>query len=210
LGVLYLGHALLNAADATADITYELRDDKIDTYYALAMPDADVAAGYFLYPKIVDVDDSLDSAVSDDEMIVYVIYLPHYLTVANAYLRAAQGADVAGADDLIGFAIYENATAGVQLTEGVSADVTATATVTINVTDVTLGPGFYRVGICSGDITGVSVGAVTLEDEFLDVVNSGTVIVASATNPCVSGNPPATTGTLTATDSEVAVFKIGA
>jgi hypothetical protein len=51
---------------------------------------------------------------------------------------------------------------------------------------------------------------VTFEDEFLDVANSGTPILASAANDCVAGDPPATTGALTATDSEVPIFKIGA
>lgn len=198
----------LAVADPTADITIQFRTDSADTYYALTMPDGDITSGHFQMPDNGGAD--TDLTMTDEALYVYRVYIPNWITVANVYARTTQGADVAGSDDILGVAIYEDADAGAQLTEAVSADITATANVTFNVTDVTLGPGFYRIAVCSGDGSGATFVADTTDDEFIDVANLGTVTIGTGANACVSGNPPATTGAVSTADINYVVLKLGA
>ena len=196
--------------DPTADITTEFRDDKADTYYPLTNPDADITGGYWAMPLdgAVDTDDSLTTNVTDNEMIVYVVYIDRWITVDKIVVYGDVLTDSAS-DELIGVAIYENADAGVQLTTGTSTDFTADAVQSIDVTNVTLGPGMYRIGVCSGDISGVAAGAHTIDDEVDIIVNGGdTDVITSAANACTAAVPASTTGALTASTSEWAIIKL--
>ena len=197
----------LTTADLTADITIEFRDDLVDTYYPLTMPDADITGGFWRFPDVGTAD--ADLTMTDNTLYVYRVYLPHWITIANVYGRTTQGADVAGSDDILGVAIYEDADAGTQRTEALSADVTATADIIFDVTDVTLGPGFYRIGVCSGDGSGAVFTAETLDDEYIDVINAGAVTIGTGANACVAGDPPTTTGALTTADINHVVLKAG-
>jgi len=196
--------------DPTADITVETRTDKADTYYPLTNPDADLTAGYWAMPMggAVDTDNSLTTNVTDNELIVYRVYIDRWITVDKIIAYGDILTDSAS-DEIIGVGIYEDADAGVQLTEGVGTDLTTDALVTLDVTNVTLGPGMYRIGVCSGDISGVAAGAATIDDEVDIIVNGGdTDVITSAANACVAGDPPATTGALTASTSEWAIIKL--
>ena len=197
----------LSPGDATADVTYLLRADLAATYHVLAIPAADVTAGFWQIPGWGSSD--VDLTMADNTMYVYRLYLPQYVTVANIYARGTQGADIAAADDLLGIAVYEDADAGADLGSATSADFAATADVIFNITDVTLGPGFYRIGVCSGDASGISYVAETLDDEFIDVANAGAVTIGTAANACVAGDPPTTTGALTTADINIPVLKLG-
>src|SRR3990167_3264546 len=197
----------LTTADLTADITIEFRDDLVDTYYPLTMPDADITGGFWRFPDVGTAD--ADLTMTDNTLYVYRVYLPHWITIANVYGRTTQGADVAGSDDILGVAIYEDADAGTQRTEALSADVTATADIIFDVTDVTLGPGFYRIAVCSGDGSGAVFTAETLDDEYIDVINAGAVTIGTGANACVAGDPPTTTGALTTADINHVVLKAG-
>jgi len=198
--------ASIAAADVTADVALQIADDAADTYYILTQPDGDVTGGFFAWPPIGG-DDAV-TTTTDETMLCEVIYLPQWLTVANVYLRGVVGADSAS-DDTISFAIYENADAGAQLTEATGADLSATANVTLDVTDVTLGPGMYRFCGCAQDVSGAAFHAATLDDETVDIMNLGAVTFGTAANVCVAGDPPATTGALTTADDNKIVFKIG-
>jgi len=194
-------------ADPQADYTFNWRSDLADTYHPLTQPDGDVTGGVFISPAVGG--DDVVTTSGDNVMLCQVTHLPMWLTVANVYLRGVVGAD-SGSDDTISFAIYENADAGVQLTEATGSDLAATANVTLNVTDVTLGPGMYRMCGCAQDVSGAAFHAATLDDETIDVLNIGSVTFGTAANACVSGNPPDTTGSLTTADDNMIVFKLGA
>ena len=198
----------LDFTDPTADITVRFRTDLVDTYHILTAPDADLTAGIFVYPPNAAADANLATNVTDNMMVVYRVYIPMWITVANIYARGDVITD-SGSDDLLGVAVYEDADAGTNLGEATSADLSADANVTFNVTDFTIGPGMYRIGVCSGDISGVAFVAETTDDEFIDIVNVGAVAIGSAANPCVLANPPATTGALSTVDVNMVVLKFG-
>ena len=197
--------------DLTADITARFHDDKVDTYEILTMPDGDVAGGAFVMPPFGVAATDNDMAMTDNTLYVYRMYIPQWITVANIYASATQGAQIAGSDDILGVAIYEDADAGVDLGSAASADFTATALVTFDVTDVTLGPGMYRIAVCSGDADGIAyVAADPVDDEAIDVYNSGSVVMlGTGANACVAGDPPTTTGALTTADVLMPVLKLG-
>ena len=200
----------LAVTDATADVTYQFRTDLADTYEVLATPDADRTAGFFMFPPYASGDALMNTTVTDDEMIVVTFYLPFHLQVDNVYARADFVAD-SGTDEKLGIALYENADAGTQLFEATSAEITVDGDLTFNVTDTALGPGWYRLGLCSGDISGVGFVASTIfDDEHWDVINlGGTSIMSSAANACTTGNPDTTTGALTDAETELPSFKMG-
>ena len=180
--------------------------DKADTYNFLTQPDGDLTGGHFMSPANGAAD--AVTTAGDNVMLCEVIHLPMWLTVANAYVRFVVASDT-GSDETLAIAIYENADAGVQLTEGVGADSTTTENVVIDVTDVTLGPGMYRFCGCAQDISGGAFHAETRDDEYIDIMNQGAVKFGTAANACVAGNPPTLTGALTTRDDNAIVFKIG-
>lgn len=192
----------LAVQDPTADITARIRTDKADTYEILTMPDGDVATGFFNPAANPSADVSITPS-GDNAMLCVRKYLPHWLTVANARVLNDIVTD-SGADETLGVAIYEDADAGVQLTEGTSADATTDVAQTVDVANVTLGPGFYRWCGCATDVSGsVFGGGELVDDEALDYMNLGQVYVGEAANACVAGNPPATTGALSAVDNGI-------
>ena len=200
----------LTLADPTADITISFRDDLAGTYHPLTNITADVTGGVFIMPPFGIAATDNDMTMADNTMYVYRVYIPQWITVANIYAKGTQGGDVAASDDLLGVAIYEDADAGADLASSTSADFTATADVTFDVTNVTLGPGMYRIAVCSGDGSGVSfVAGDPLDDEAIDVYNLGAVTIGTAANACVAGDPPTTTGALTTADILMPVLKLG-
>ena len=196
----------LAVEDPTADVTYEFQTDAADTYEVLAMPDGDVTGGHFIWPLSTTAD--AVTTTTDNAMLCERLFFPMNLTVANAYVLGVVGTD-SGSDETLAFAIYNDADAGTQVTEGVGSDLTTTALVTIDVTDATIGPGMYRFCWCAQDISGAAFHAETRDDEAIDVMNDDAVVFGTAANPCVTGNPPATTGALTTADDNVPVTKIG-
>jgi len=200
----------LTVADITADLTISWADDLVGTYRPMTNIAADVTGGVFIMPPFGIAATDNDLTMADNVMYVYRVYVPQWITVANVYARGTQGGDIAAGDDLLGVAIYEDADAGAQLTEGTSADFTATADLTLNVTDVTLGPGMYRIGVCSGDASGIAfVAGDPIDDEAIDVYNLGAVTIGTAANACVAANPATTTGALTTADILMPVLKLG-
>lgn len=197
----------MTLADPTAAITISWANDLAGTYRPLTNIAADVTGGVWVIPEVGAVD--VDLTMTDNTLYVYRLYLNHWQTVANIYITATQGADIAGSDDLIGVAIYEDADAGTQLLEAISTDFAATGNQILNNTDATLGPGFYRVAVCSGDGSGIVNVAQTLDDEYIDVVNQGAVVIGTAANACVAGDPPTTTGALSTADINMPILKFG-
>ena len=192
----------VSVADPTADITLQWRDDKADTYHPLTQPDGDLTGGFFNPAASPSGDVSITTS-GDNKMLCVRKFLPYWLTIANARVLNDILTD-SGADDTQAVAIYEDADAGVQLTEGQSDDATTDAVEIINVADVTLGPGMYRWCGCSQDVTGsIFGGGELVDDEALDYMNSGQVYIGEAANDCVAGDPPATTGALSAIDNGI-------
>jgi hypothetical protein len=105
------------------------------------------------------------------------------------------------AADIVGIAVYEDADAGTQLTTG-TGDGTAAGLEAVDVTDVTLSPGFYRFAICTSDNTNMNFAGTLLDDEQIDVISgvAGQLAMGSGANACVAGVPPTTTGALTTQD----------
>lgn len=192
----------LTVTDPTADISVRIRDDKADTYEILTMPDADVTGGFFNPASSPSGDVSITPS-GDNKLLCVRKYLPQWLTVANARVLNDILSD-SGADDTVAVAIYEDADAGVKLAGGQSDDASADAVEIIDVTDVNLGPGFYRWCGCAQDVTGsVFGGGELVDDEALDYMNSGQVYVGEAANDCTAGATPATTGVLSAVDNGI-------
>lgn len=201
---------VMNIADVTADLTITWANDLAGTYRPMTNIAADVTGGVFIMPPFGIAATDNDMTMADNTLYVYRVYVPQWITVANVYARGTQGAQIAGSDDLLGVAIYEDADAGADLASSTSADFTATADVTFNVTDVTLGPGMYRVAVCSGDADGIAfVAGDPIDDEAIDVYNLGAVTIGTAANACVAGDPPTTTGALTTADILMPVVKLG-
>ncbi|MDO8631715.1 MAG: hypothetical protein Q7R41_14605, partial [Phycisphaerales bacterium] len=200
----------MTVADITADLTITWANDLAGTYRPMTNIAADVTGGVFIMPPFGIAATDNDMTMADNTMYVYRVYVPQWITVANIYAKGTQGAQIAGGDDILGVAIFEDADAGVDLASTLSADFTATADVIFNVTDVTLGPGMYRIGVCSGDADGVAfVAGDPLDDEAIDVYNAGAVTIGTAANACVAGDPPTTTGALTTADILMPVLKLG-
>ncbi len=197
--------SVLNITLSDTSTVHQLRNDKADTYYPLTNPDGDISGGHWLHPAIGAADTV--TTTTDNAMLCQVLYLPMWLNATVVDVLGVVGTD-SGTDETLAFAIYENADAGVQLTEGVGADLTTTALVAINITDVVLGPGMYRMCACAQDISGAAFHATTLDDESIDVMNAVAVTFGTSANACVTGNPPDTTGALTTADDASPVFKI--
>jgi hypothetical protein len=72
----------------------------------------------------------------------------------------------------------------------------------VDVTDVSLYPGFYRFAICTSDQTNMLFAGTLLDDEQIDIISgvAGQIAMGSAANPCVAGVPPTTTGAVSTAD----------
>ena len=208
----------LLAEDATADLLHSIVDHNYGTagyngteldYHVLSTPEIHAASGYFSIPPLFTHSEDVvhDSTTGNDGMYVYRMYLPHPLTVSDASVLLVDGAALA-VGDIVGIAIYEDANAGIQLTEG-TGDGTAAGLETVALADVTLHPGFYRFAICSSDATNMHFAGTLFDDEHIDLVAgiAGDILYGLATNPCVTGDPPATTGALL-TDDEAIPFVV--
>lgn len=188
-------------------IFVELRSDSADTYYFLTNPDADLTGGHFVHPA-VGGDDAVTSS-GDNVLLCSRVYLPLWLTVGSAYVRNVVASDT-GSDETLAVAIYEDADAGTRLATGQSSDATTTENAEIDFTDVTLGPGMYRLCGCAQDVSGSSFHAATQDDETIDVINQDTVVFGTGANSCSSGAPPTTTGALSTADDNIPVIKLAA
>jgi hypothetical protein len=189
----------------TAEVHVAVKDDKADTYFAMTQPDGDLVSGHWTFPYVGGTDTVTTS--TDNALLCRREYFPMWLTVESIMLRGVVGAD-SGSDDTLSFAIYEDADAGVQLTEGEGADLTTTANVELDVANVTIGPGMYRFCGCAQDVSGAAFHATALDDEAIDVMNEGVVTFGTAANACVAGDPPATTGAISTADDAQPVFKL--
>jgi hypothetical protein len=104
-----------------------------------------------------------------------------------------------------GVAIYADADAGAQMGEAMA---TTGGVATVNVTATGLSMTFVRgtrYRVCGCTTTATSTASLLASSfqapattRYGTLQNSGGVVIGTAANPCVSGNPPATTGAITA------------
>lgn len=157
--------------------------------------------GYVSIPPLfTHTGDVTMSAGANERLIVYRTYLPYPQTVTTAAVLLVDGGAIA-AGDIVGIAVYEDANAGARLSTG-TGDGTAAGLEAVDITDVTLDPGFYRFAICTSDDTNMNFAGTAMDDEQIDVISAvaGQIAMGSGANPCVTGVPPATTGALTTRD----------
>lgn len=205
-GTADASEAQLRFDDPTADYGYYIPDSLADNYDVLGIPDGDVTGGYFLNPAVAG-DDAVTTS-SDNVLLCNRVYIPNRLTVGAAYARNVVASDTAS-DETLGVAIYLDADAGTRLATGISSDATTTENVEIDFTDVTLNPGMYRLCGCAQDVSGSSFHAATLDDESIDVMNSGAgPVFGTGANSCSSGSPPTTTGAITTADDNIPVIML--
>lgn len=196
---------VIDMTDATADIAYQFMADAADTYYVTYTPDGELTTSYFtIPPAFTHTEDG--TLTSDGDNIMYVVrtYVPFPITVTKiAFLQVDLNALAAG--DIAGVAIYEDADDGVNLTEKTSAG--AAGLTQADVTDVTLKPGFYRFAFCTSDASEQGFHGTLQDDETIDLISgvTGDITFGRATNPCVTGDPPDTTGALVSDDVGIPV-----
>lgn len=132
---------------------------------------------------------------------MYCVTLPAQFSMTATKLagRVTTGA----VSSTTGFAIYPNTDGGTQLGEAFGASASA-GNITATSLSIAITAGTkYRLCSCSTS-TSVKVlqlwGPTTGAGRLLSMLNNGTFATAagSAANACVTGNPPATTGALTA------------
>lgn len=199
----------VSAVDPTSDQTYSLpvHTYGADTYYFHATTDGSLTTGYWtLPPRFSHTEDAVvDFTAGNDSMYVYRVYIDAPITVENVSVLLVDGGAIAAAD-IVGVAIYQDADAGTRLTTG-TGDGTAAGLETIDVTDVTLYPGYYRLGICSSDATNLHVHATLQDDETIDVIAgiAGDITYGTAANGCTTGVPATTTGALSTADENIPV-----
>jgi hypothetical protein len=147
-------------------------------------------------------------------MVVQRIYIPHTTTVIEVDILSNPLANASAADNTIAVAIYYDADAGAQIVEVVGAtDDTAGAATqleNLNIADTTLNPGWYRIAFCAQDATDHDIEGHTAHADYLLMAGGGAAageLYSEATNPCVNGDPPATTGALVQA-AHVPVFKL--
>ncbi len=177
-----------------------------DTYIPLAIPDGQMATGYYSIPPLFTHTEDVTMTVGANErLIVMRQFVANPVTISDAAVILVDGGAIA-AGDIVGIAVYEDADAGVQLSTG-TGDGTAAGLEEVALTDVTLYPGFYRFGICTSDDTNMNFAGTLLDDEHIDIISgiAGDIAFGSGANPCVVGVPPATTGALT-TQNEAIPF----
>jgi hypothetical protein len=200
-------------ADPTADILFNFRDDAADTYDILAVPDANISEGQFLLPATLPVDAGAAAEAahaSDLEVFCYREYLPYPLLVTEIILYEFQVAS-AGSSDYLGAAIYEDADAGAQLTEGASVYAADGAVLVLDVTDVQLMPDWYRFCASQNDVSAQDWLAVAQTAEVTAVYNEtvSEIRFGKATNASTgNADMPATTGALASTSEEMPIMAI--
>jgi len=194
----------LTVSDPTADVTVIHRAglDSADTYHVLVVPDGELTTSDFLNPLTANTVAFGSASNADDVLLVQRFYLPYPLTVISVDITNTDLANASAGDNTIAVGIYEDADGGAQIVEVIGpTDDTANAVVnayTMNIADTTFEPGWYRIAFCAQDTTDNDIGSQTLHADVLLVFGGSTgEIVGTAANPCVDGNPPATTGAIT-------------
>ena len=150
-----------------------------------------------------------DALANDLEVVCYRAYLPYAMTVTEAVVYEFQVA-TAGASDYIGVAIYEDADAGAQLTEGASVFATDGGALVIDVTDVTLNPDWYRFCASQNDVSAQdwlgypqATGEAAVMNETVSELLFGLATNASTGN----ADMPATTGALASSAESIPLVK---
>lgn len=202
----------LSVVDPTADITVQFRDDKAATYNILVTPNADVTVGDFLNPLIQIQDGVAASAnTTDDVLLVQRFYLPHPLTVITVDLINIDSANASAGDNTIAVALYEDLDGGTQIVEAIGASDDGAGgfngAYSINITDTTFEPGWYRIAFCAQDVSDNDIVIQTANGNIELVLGAGTgEFLGQGANPCVAGDPPATTGAISQADGELVPF----
>lgn len=202
----------LTTADVTADIIYQIRDDAADTYYPIAVPDDTLTTSQFTLPSGIPVGaaSAEDALAGDLDVVCYREYLPYPITVTEIILYEFQ-ATSAGSSDFLGAAIYEDADAGVQLTEGATVYAADGAALVLDVADVTLEPDFYRFCATQNDVSAQDWGAFAQAASLAAVQGetAGECRFCKATNDSTGdADMPATTGALTASTEAMPVMQL--
>jgi len=213
LGLYNAGTTQLGVAGQSIRIS-----DGTTTFDVVATDTVDQGRSHFFNPLVAfagNTDDRMDGNVNDDDMIVTAFYLPFRMLVGAIYTAAEFSAD-SGTDEKLGMAIYNNDDTGTRRASCISAEITADGTLDCDVTDVTLDAGWYRMGVCAGDVSGASFVAFTITDDEVEpifalvpIASEGVGVVTKATNPCIASVVPTTTGALADTVTEIVPWFLG-
>jgi len=205
---------VIQAADATADYIWEFPNHYYgaDTYVIHGTRDGELTASQYLLPTLpVDAGAAAEAALAGDNQVVcYREYIPYPMTVTEAVVYEFQVA-AAGADDYLGVAIYEDADAGAQLTEGASVYAADGAALVIDLADVTLYPGFYRICAAQNDVSAQDWLAIAQTATVTAIYNEtvSEIRFGIATNPSAgNADMPATTGALATTAEEMPIIHL--
>jgi len=210
VGVVFEGagvdafETIITAEDPTIGVhTYSFMDRALaaDTYNVIATPDGEMVTGNLYYGEYTDA--VAAAANADNVMLVKRAYVPHPITVVQIDTLNIDLANVSAADNTIAVAIYADADAGVQIVELVGATDdgagAATGLYSLDIADTTLLPGWYRFAFCAQDASDNDIELHQTNADVLLIHGAGAApgeFTSTATNPCVAGDPPATTGAL--------------
>ena len=198
---------VIDTEDPTVGVQVQMFPDRMiaDTFIILTTHDGEMTASQFFLPSggglPADAAAAEDALAADFQVTCYRAYLPQPMTVTNTVLYEFQVA-VAGADDFLGFAIYDDDDAGVQLAEGATVYAADGAPLVINHADVTLYPGFYRFCACQNDVSAQDWLGFAQTATVTAVYNQAVseIRYGIATNACAgNADMPATTGALATT-----------
>ena len=201
---------IMQVSDPTADVTVLHRAglDLADTYHVLVVPDGELVTAAYTNSDQIPVVDAVAALVAgDNTMIVHRFYLPHPQTVITVDVLSIPLANVSAGDNTIAVGIYNDADDGAQIVEVVGATDDgaggATQLESLNIADTTLEAGWYRIGFCAQDVSDHAIEGFQVNADILLLYGGGTgELVGTSANPCVTGNPAATTGSISgATDA---------
>ena len=207
----------INIAEPTADNTYIFPADTVDSYDVLAVPDADAALAFLsnpIYGWAADAVVPVDATIGDLEMYVQRFYLPFPMTVGAVYAINEAGAQTASSNGDLGVRIYQDADAGAALFTCAVADAGGDGAIDCDGTDVKLYPGWYRIGFCGEDVSDEMFGGAlevsTLMATTWNTFPLASLIIGESANDCTStALPPATTGALEDSATEVIFWVLG-
>lgn len=196
---------ILTAEDGTiGDATYSLSDRGLaaDTYEIIATPDGERNTANLFYGEYTDA--VAAAANADNVLLVKRAFVPQPVVVTHVDILNNDLANASAGDNTIAVAIYHDADAGVQIVELVGATDdgggATTGLYTLDITDTTLQPGWYRFAFCAQDASDNDIELHQANADILLLWGAGAAtgeMTATGANPCVAGDPPATTGALT-------------
>lgn len=206
----------ISVIDPTADQTYSFRNKAADTYWFMVEQDGGLSASSLNFPAAAYLApggaEAEDPLASDLEVVCYRYQQPFTMLVTEAVVYEAQVAS-AGATDYIGVAIYADADAGAQVTEGASVYAADGAALVIDLTDATLEQGYwYRLCASQNDVSaqdwfGYPQGTAQIAVQG-DTPASESNFFGTANDSTGNADMPATTGAMEATSESMPLIRL--